>query len=155
MKGPYIVSCAKSILRLIANHCPEPHVRCSLFRLSGILIGRGAYINMDTIFEDEFIAGTIQIGERVSVAKGVAFIASSHSNNSCLSGYGTGKFAPVVVENDVWIGTGAVILPGVVIGKFSIIGANAVVTRDVEPYSIITGVPGRKTGDVRERFDVA
>ncbi len=51
-----------------------------------------------------------------------------------------------VIHDDVWIGAGAKILAGVTIGKGSVIGAGAVVTKDVEPYSICTGVPARKTG---------
>lgn len=50
---------------------------------------------------------------------------------------------PVVIEDGVWIGEGACVLPGVRIGRHAIVGANAVVTRDVPPYAIIGGVPAR------------
>jgi maltose O-acetyltransferase len=50
---------------------------------------------------------------------------------------------PVIIENDVWIGTRAVILKGVTIGTGSIIAAGAVVTKDVPPYSIVGGVPAK------------
>jgi acetyltransferase-like isoleucine patch superfamily enzyme len=50
---------------------------------------------------------------------------------------------PVVIEDDVWIGEGAVILPGVRIGKNSVVGANAVVTKDVPPFSVVAGVPAK------------
>ncbi|MFZ1814739.1 MAG: DapH/DapD/GlmU-related protein [Rhizobiaceae bacterium] len=56
----------------------------------------------------------------------------------------------VVIGNDVWIGHGAVIMPGVSIGDGAVIGANAVVTRDVGPYEIMAGVPARL---LRKRFD--
>ena len=55
-----------------------------------------------------------------------------------------------VIGNDVWIGQNAVILPGVQIGDGAIIGANSVVGRDVEPYSIVIGNPARL---LRHRFD--
>lgn len=55
----------------------------------------------------------------------------------------------VVIGNDVWIGHGAVVLPGVSIGDGAVIGANAVVSRDVAPYTIAAGVPARP---LRERF---
>lgn len=50
---------------------------------------------------------------------------------------------PIIIEDDVWIGTRVVILPGVKIGKGSVIGANSLVTKDVEPYSIMGGIPAK------------
>ncbi len=58
----------------------------------------------------------------------------------------------VIIGNDVWIGHGAVITPGVNIGHGAVIGANAVVTKDVAPYSIVGGVPAQI---IRKRFDDA
>jgi maltose O-acetyltransferase len=154
VKNNYLTTALKACLRLIASHCPEPHLRVLFYRLSGIEIGKGSYINMHVTFEDEYLGNVIKIGQRVAVAKNVAFIASSHPNNSRLANYNTKRFGEILVEEDVWIGTGVVILPGVKIGKCSILGANTVVTKNVESFSIITGVPGKKTGDVRERFGV-
>lgn len=56
----------------------------------------------------------------------------------------------VIVEDDVWIGYGSIILSGVKIGQGSIIAAGSVVTKDVEPYSIYAGNPAKK---IRNRFD--
>jgi acetyltransferase-like isoleucine patch superfamily enzyme len=50
---------------------------------------------------------------------------------------------PVIIEDGVWIGEGACVLPGVRIGRHAIVGANAVVTRDVPPYTIVGGCPAR------------
>lgn len=55
----------------------------------------------------------------------------------------------IVIGNDVWIGHGAVVMPGVTIGDGAAIGANAVVTRDVAPYEIVAGVPAKR---IRMRF---
>lgn len=56
----------------------------------------------------------------------------------------------VTIGNDVWIGHGAVVMPGVKIGDGAVVGANAVVTRDVAPYQVVAGVPARP---LRPRFD--
>lgn len=56
----------------------------------------------------------------------------------------------VTIGHDVWIGHGAVVMPGVTIGNGAVVGANAVVTRDVAPYTIVAGVPGKP---LRRRFD--
>lgn len=50
---------------------------------------------------------------------------------------------PVTIGNDIWIGHGAVIMPGVDVGTGAVIGANSVVTRDVEPYMVVAGTPAR------------
>ena len=60
------------------------------------------------------------------------------------------KQADCVIENDVWIATNAVILRGVTIGNGAVIGAGAVVTKDVEPYTIVVGVPAKP---IKKRFD--
>lgn len=62
-------------------------------------------------------------------------------------------FAPAgdtIIGNDVWIGTEAIVMPGVRIGHGAVIGTRALVTRDVEPYTIIGGNPGKP---IRKRFD--
>ncbi len=60
------------------------------------------------------------------------------------------KEAAIVIEDDVWIGFGAAILPGVRIGKGAVIGAKTVVTHDVQPYAIMVGNPARLVGQARE-----
>ena len=59
------------------------------------------------------------------------------------------KAADIVVEDEVWIGADVTILPGVHIGRCSVIGAGSVVTGDVEAYHIYAGVPARKIRDIR------
>lgn len=89
----------------------------------------------------------IIIGDNVLIGSFVLIIDHSHGsldmvdipmiNRQLLSK------GPVVIEDNVWIGEHACILPGVTVGKGSIIGANAVVTKDVPPYSVVAGVPGK------------
>lgn len=69
-------------------------------------------------------------------------------NTETLPDYSAGG-GDVVIGSDVWVGSGAMIMPGVTIGHGAVIAARAVVTRNVAPYSIVTGVPAR---EVRQRF---
>lgn len=87
----------------------------------------------------------ITLGHNVLVAAGARLITRKHGfadldHPMAVQGY---NHAPIVVGDDVWIGFGAVILPGVTVGRGSIVGAGAVVTRDVPEYSIVGGVPAR------------
>ena len=61
-----------------------------------------------------------------------------------------GITSKVIIEDDVWVGFGSIILSGVIIGKGSIIAAGSIVTKDVEPYSIYGGVPAKK---IENRFE--
>lgn len=144
----------RSALRLIANHCIIPSLRVSLFRFSGIGVGRNVQINMNVNFIDGYCRGRICLEDNVSVATFVSFVSEAHPNNSKLfSEYNIYESAPIYVKDGAWIGVGAVVLPGVIIGKCSIIGANAVVTKNVEDYAIVTGIPAKKIADVRNRED--
>ncbi len=87
----------------------------------------------------------ITIGDQVLVAAGVRMITRKHGFADielpmAEQGY---THAPIVIADNVWIGFGAIILPGVTIGQGSIVGAGAVVTKSVEPFSVVGGVPAR------------
>lgn len=87
----------------------------------------------------------ITLGNNVLLAAGVRMITRKHGfadveRPMSEQGYTN---APITVDDDVWIGFQAVILPGVTIGRGSIVGAGAVVSKDVEPYSVVGGVPAR------------
>lgn len=89
--------------------------------------------------------GGLTIGEEVGIGPGVRILTSKHTEagraRSILSS--PVDFAPVVIEDHVDIGVSAVILPGVRVGKGAQIGAGAVVTETVPPYSVVAGVPAR------------
>lgn len=147
-----IIVAYRSLLRLMANHCIVPSLRASLFRWSGIRIGAKTRINMNINFLDDFRPGLITLEDEVSVAPLVSFVASAHPNDSMLyRKYGISDSGPITVRSGAWLGVGCVILPGVTIGRESIVGANAVVTQDVEDFALMAGVPAKKIGDVRTR----
>jgi acetyltransferase-like isoleucine patch superfamily enzyme len=91
--------------------------------------------------------GGVDIGEHVLIASHCVINTVSHNFGKTdipMNCQGTNS-EPVNIEDDVWIGTGAVVLQGVRIGQGSIIGAGAVVTRSIPPFSIALGVPARVT----------
>lgn len=92
--------------------------------------------------------GEIIIGDDVIIATGCVLRASNHEFRDPASvilkqGHRGGR---IIIGNDVWIAANVVILPNVVIGDHSIVAAGAVVNRDVEPWSIVGGVPARVIG---------
>jgi acetyltransferase-like isoleucine patch superfamily enzyme len=90
-------------------------------------------------------SGPIRIGSNVRIAPHVMMIAANHvfaNPDKPIRRQGL-DHAPIVVEDDVWIGGRANVIAGVTIGRGSVIGAGAVVTRDIPPYSIAVGVPAR------------
>lgn len=89
----------------------------------------------------------IIVGNKVMIAPNVAFINSDDHNYNVIGktmwDSGRGDKSRIVVNDDVWIGHGAIILSPVIIGRGSIIAAGSVVTRDVLPYSIVGGSPAK------------
>jgi acetyltransferase-like isoleucine patch superfamily enzyme len=88
----------------------------------------------------------VTIGDRVCVNDGAKILTASHDVIS--SSWDTVR-RPVVIEDYVWIATSAIILPGVKIGKGAVVGAGAVVSKNVEPYTIVVGNPARSVGSQR------
>ena len=70
-------------------------------------------------------------------------LTSSSPNLSRIRLYVKVVDGKIRIENDAWIGAGVIILPNVNIGEFSVIGAGAVVTKDVPPYTVVAGVPAK------------
>ncbi len=115
----------------------------------GAHFGDGARIEIGDnsgIGVDCDLRGPITIGRDVMMGPECIIITRLHRHDRldipmCQQGWEDAK--PVVIEDDVWIGTRVIILPGVRVGKGVVIGAGAVVTRDVPDYAVAAGVPAR------------
>ncbi len=151
-------------------HCvgyiPSHHFRRFFYRIFGIEIGRGSTIHMgarfynpcnikigkDTIIGEEAVLDgrdKLTIGNHVDIASEVMIYNAEHSikdpNFKAVS-------APVIIEDFVFIGPRAIILPGVTIKKGAIVGAGAVVTKNIDEGVIVGGVPAKQIGkrDVKD-----
>ncbi len=106
-----------------------------------IEIGDGSFLNTEIRFgvpnDKVSIGANVQIGPRVmfeTVNHGLTYVP----------GKGRGGWTkPIVVEDEVWVGGGAIITQGVTIGRGAVVAAGAVVTKDVEPYTVVGGVPAK------------
>jgi acetyltransferase-like isoleucine patch superfamily enzyme len=137
-----------------------------------IKIGRNSYLHNSIIGSYSYLSGynclmNVKVGKYCSIAERVSIGAGMHPtstfvstspvffsiNKQCGTSFSDQSYfketGTVVIGNDVWIGTNAVILDNVIIGDGAIIAANAVVNKNVEPYSIVGGVPAKV---IRKRF---
>lgn len=135
--------CYHAILMRFAKIVLSYNIRIKIYKHLGMTVGKNVYIGPGFNVIDETLTKLITLGDRVTIAPQTTFVVSSGPNNSKLMGIYPRNFGKIVVEDDVWIGTGAIILPGVVIGRMSIVGAGAVVTKDVSPFTVVGGVPAK------------
>lgn len=127
-------------------YCPAEALRHSLLRAAGITIGRQSHVPLGVVFIYNTLNGNgVTLGDRVAVSPGVIFAAEISPNHSRLTSLFPLKFGQeIIVEDDAWIGANATILGGVRIGKAAVIGAGAVVTRDIPSETVWAGVPARQ-----------
>lgn len=103
-----------------------------------IEIGKNVFINSGCKFQDQ---GGITIKDGALIGHNVVLATINHSLDQSKRGDMTPS--PIVIEENVWIGSNATVLPGVTIGKGSVVAAGAVVTKDVQENVIVGGVPAK------------
>lgn len=135
-----------------------------VFHPENITLGRNVYVGHQAILKgyhrnemrvgDEtwigqqvflHAAGGLTIGARVGIGPAVRVITSVHeeAGRDAPVLFAPITTAPVAIEDDADVGVGAIVLPGVTIGRGAVVGAGAVVTADVPPYAVAAGVPAR------------
>jgi maltose O-acetyltransferase len=155
-----VISEFEILILHIVGYIPSHHVRRFFYRLVYMKIGKGSTIHMgarffetkrivigcDTIIgEKVFLDGRekLVIGDHVAIASDVMIYNSEHdihdANFKAIE-------KPVVIEDYVFIGPRAIILPGVTIKKGAVIAAGAVVTKSVTEYTIVGGIPAKEIG---------
>lgn len=131
----------------------------TVFDVNKVHVGKYTYgqINAITYKCDN---SSLYIGNYCSIAPSVKFLCGGEHHTDRLSTFPFSKYfvdgedetlskGNIVVKDDVWIGENALILSGVEVGQGAIIAAGAVVTKDVEPYAVVAGVPART---IKKRF---
>lgn len=107
-----------------------------------LVVGRGTWIGQGVFIH---AAGGVRLGADVGIGPNVSILTSTHAEvaRELPIMRGDIETAPVVVEDGSDVGVGAILLPGVTVGKGAQIGAGAVVTKDVAPYAVVAGNPAR------------
>jgi galactoside O-acetyltransferase len=112
-----------------------------------VQIGNGCHFNSNVMINAD-LDGKILIGENVMLGPNVVVRASNHNYSKrdvpmYLQGHSGGE---IIIEDDVWVGANAVLLPNIRIGKGAVVGAGSVVTKNIEPYTIVGGIPAKRIG---------
>lgn len=128
-------SIAPTATVLMGQYIQMADVRASGRRVS---IGLGTVIKRGCLL---YTTGGLVIGENVSISAGVWLITGTHDMDDP---HFAADYRPIVIDDYVWIGSRAMIMPGVTVGRGAVVMAGAVVTRDVEPFAVVGGVPARQ-----------
>lgn len=132
-----------AVLIRIAKMMLSHKIRINIYKHLGMKIGKRAYVGTDLDIIDQTLSSLVTLGDRATISNRTTLVVSASPNNSKLIGFYPRKAGKIIIEDDAWIGTGAILLPGVTIGKMSVVAAGAVVTRDVPPFTVVAGVPAR------------
>lgn len=155
------------LVLFVVGRIPSHHFRLLVYRLAGVKIGRHSTFQWRTVFyaperisvgnhsiigNDAFLDGrrAIRIANNVNIAGHVHIYTLQHDPQSnSFESVG----APVEIQDYVYVGSRATILPGVTVGRGAIVAAGAVVTKDVPPGTIVGGVPARVIGERRSSLE--
>lgn len=112
-----------------------------------ISLGENFYANVNLVILD---CTKVTIGDNVFIAPNVHICCAGHPLDAERRNQGLEYAYPVTIEDNVWIGAGAQVLPGVTIGQGSVVAAGAIVIRDVPPMSLVGGNPARVIRQITE-----
>lgn len=101
-----------------------------------VKIGRNVFVNSNVLF---MARGGITIEDDVQIAANAQLISNNHDPYERM----VLTCKPILIKKGAWIGAGASILPGVCVGKYAIVGAGSVVTKDVSDYAVVVGNPAK------------
>jgi acetyltransferase-like isoleucine patch superfamily enzyme len=140
----------QKLLSLIAHNMIHPRLRIWLYRLMGVNIGRDCTVEMYTYLDDQF-PELVFFDDHSGPSRYVKIIChddvAARANPSNVTRHGF--VAPVQMKSYSAVGVGSILLPGVTIHEGAVVGAGAVVTKDVPAYCVAVGVPARVVKRIR------
>jgi len=131
-------------LHIWARRCIWPRLRLWLYRRMGVSIGNGVFVGLDCYLDCQF-PELIEIADDVTISFRATIVVHDDARrlDRIEPGANDGTVAPVRLRRGCYLGAGCLVLPGVTVGERAVVAAGAVVTRDVEPETIVAGVPAR------------
>lgn len=132
----------------IAYNCPFNSIRLKLHRLRGVKIGNNVLIGMHVTLDHSY-PEMITIEDNVSLA-GNNYVLTHSNPYQHFEKVFDSYVAPVIIKKGAWVGIGAIILPEVIIGEYSVIAAGSVVTRSIPAKSIAGGMPAKVLKDISD-----
>jgi maltose O-acetyltransferase len=128
----------------------QPPLRCDYG--TRITVGDGTFVNYDCVFLD---GAPITIGRHCQLAPRVQILTATHPVDPEPRRLGWEYAEPVTIADNVWLGAGVIVCPGVTIGAASVVGAGAVVTRDLPSQVVAVGSPARVMRRIGDRDRLA
>ncbi|MBN2406064.1 MAG: acyltransferase [Elusimicrobia bacterium] len=123
----------RKIINLLARFTLNNALRVIFYRCTGVTVGKNVYIGGDCSIDDNF-PEVVSIEDDVIISHRVTVVAHDRSRL---------MVAPILIQKGAFIGTGSIVLPGVTVGHNSVVGAGSVVTKDVNPYTVVAGSPAK------------
>jgi acetyltransferase-like isoleucine patch superfamily enzyme len=118
-------------------------LRNALYRKLGVKLGKNGFIAREVLIDDNY-PELLTLEDGVTIGWRVIFLMHDTMRYPHI-------VAPITVKRKALIGAGAMIMPGVIIGEYAQVGSGSVVTKDVEPYTVVAGVPAKK---IKEKVDL-
>ena len=136
----------KAIYRSLGAHIDKDvtvHFRTEVRGINNLILGGGTIIGDNAILDAR---GGLEMGKNVNLSSNVSIYTLQHDHRdpdfNC-----TNLHAKVTIDDRVWLGSNVIVLPGVHIGEGAVCCAGCVVTKDVEPYAVVAGIPAKKVNE--------
>jgi acetyltransferase-like isoleucine patch superfamily enzyme len=134
----------RKILNLVTrNFVMNYRLRNKLYRGLGVKVGKEVFIAREVLIDDNF-PELLTLEDGVVLSWRVVVLMHDTSRHPHI-------VAPVTIKRKALVGVGAIIMPGIIIGEYAQVGSGAVVTKDVEPYTVVAGVPAKK---IKDKVDI-